>query len=121
MAKTQRYKRIEKTIVSNVHNSFVSFFKTIGLFFVKVFKIFDSKLTVMIVPHSQSKVINFQTNVFALCFGLVLVVGIVGSFFYFNRRAVISKVEISSLMNKNRETLANLDELRDENTNLLHA
>lgn len=119
MAKTQRYKRIEKTIVSNVHNSFVSFFKTIGLFFVKVFKIFDSKLTVMIVPHSQSKVINFQTNVFALCFGLVLVVGIVGSFFYFNRRAVISKVEISSLMNKNRETLASLDELRDENNNLL--
>lgn len=121
MAKTQRYKRIEKTIVSNVHNSFVSFFKTIGLFFVKVFKIFDSKLTVMIVPHSQSKVINFQTNVFALCFGLVLVVGIVGSFFYFNRRAVISRVEISSLMNKNRETLASLDELRDENTNLLQA
>lgn len=121
MAKTQRYKKIEKKIASNVHNGFISFLKTTGAFFARLFKLFDSKLTIMIVPHSQSKVINFQTNVFALCLGIVLMAGIVSSFFYFNRRAVISSAEISSLMNKNRETLASLDELRDENTNLLQA
>lgn len=119
MPRTQKYKKIEKKIASNVHNGFVSFFRVIKNFFVRLFKVFDSKLTIMIVPHSQSKVINFQTNVFALTLGLVLIVGIVSSFFYFNRRAVISNAEISSLMNKNRETLASLDELRDENTNLL--
>lgn len=121
LARTQRYKKIEKRIASNVHNGFVSFFKAIGNFFVRLFKVFDSKLTIMIVPHSQSKVINIQTNVFALSFGLILVIGIVISFFYFNRHAVISNAEISNLMNKNRETLASLDELRDENTNLLQA
>lgn len=121
MARTQKYKKIEKKIASNVHNGFVSFFKAVKNSFVRIFKVFDSKLTIMIVPHSQSKVINIQTNVFALSFGLILVVGIVSSFFYFNRRAVISNAEISSLMNKNRETLASLDELRDENTNLLQA
>lgn len=121
MARTQRYKNIEKKIASNVHNGFVSFFKAIGIFFARLFKVFDSKLTIMIVPHSQSKVINIQTNVFALSFGLVLIVGIVTSFFYFNRRAVLSNTEISRLVNKNRETLASLDELRDENTNLLQA
>ena len=94
MARTQRYKNIEKKIASNVQSGFVSFFKAIGNFFVKLFKVFDSKLTIMIVPHSQSKVINIQTNVFALSFGLILVVGIVTSFFYFNRRAVISNAEI---------------------------
>ncbi|MBQ5998316.1 MAG: peptidoglycan DD-metalloendopeptidase family protein [Treponema sp.] len=121
MAKTHKYKKIEKKIASNVHNSFISFLKKIGTFFARLFKIFDSKLTVMIVPHSQSKVINFQTNVFALCLGIIMMLGIVSSFFYFNRRAVIAGAEISSLMNKNRETLASLDELRDENTNLLQA
>jgi murein DD-endopeptidase MepM/ murein hydrolase activator NlpD len=121
LAKTQRYKKIEKKIASNVHNGFISFLKATGAFFARLFKLFDSKLTIMIVPHSQSKVINFQTNVFALCLGIVLMAGIVSSFFYFNRRAVISSAEISSLMNKNRETLASLDELRDENTNLLQA
>lgn len=75
----------------------------------------------MIVPHSQGKVINLQTNVFALALGAVLIVGIVTSFLYFNRRAVSSNIEINNLMNQNRETMASLDELRDENTNLLQA
>ena len=75
----------------------------------------------MIVPHSQGKVINLQTNVFALVLGGVLIVGIVTSFLFFNRRAVTSNIEINNLMNRNRETMASLDELRDENTNLLQA
>ncbi len=121
MSRTQKYKKIEKKFASNVHNGFVSFFKAIKNFFVKAFKIFDSKLTIMIVPHSQGKVINLQTNVFALALGGIIVVGIVTSFLYFNRRAVSSNIEITNLMNRNRETLASLDELRDENTNLLQA
>ncbi len=121
MSRTQKYKKIEKRFASNVHNGFVSFLKAVKNFFVKVFKILDSKLTIMIVPHSQGKVVNLQTNVFALALGSVLIVGIATSFLYFNRRAVSSSIEINNLMNRNRETLASLDELRDENTNLLQA
>lgn len=121
MARTQRYKKIEKRIASNVHNKFISILKTIGNFFIRVVKIFDSKLTIMIVPHSQGKVINLQTNVFSLVLGGVLIVGIVSSFLYFNRKAISSKIEIDSLVHRNSETLASLDELRDENTNLLQA
>ena len=73
----------------------------------------------MIVPHSQSKPVNFQTNIFALCLGIVLMGGIIGSFVYFNKQAAVSSSEISRLINENRETLASLDELRDENNNLL--
>ena len=73
----------------------------------------------MIVPHSQNKVVNFQTNVFALIFGIILIVGIISSFVYFSEHAVSSSTEISRLMNENRQTLASLDELRDENSNLL--
>ena len=121
MSRTQKYKKIEKRFASNVHNGFVSFLKAIKNFFVRLFKIFDSKLTIMIVPHSQGKVINLQTNVFALVLGVVLIVGIATSFLYFNRRAVTSNIEINNLLSQNRETLASLDELRDENTNLLQA
>ena len=121
MSRTQKYKKIEKRIASNVQNKFVSCVKVVKNSFVKLFKIFDSKLTIMIVPHSQSKVINIQTNVFALSLGIVIVIGIVSSFLYFNRRAIISNSEITSLMNENRETLASLDALRDENINLLQS
>ncbi len=121
MARTQKYKKIEKRFASNVQNGFVSFLKTIRNSFVRIFKVFDSKLTIMIVPHSQSKVINFQTNVFALSLGIILAVGVAASFLYLNKKAVSSSLEISALMAQNRETLASLDELRDENTNLMQA
>jgi len=122
MSKTQKaIKKIEKQVASNVTKGFGSFFKSIGFFFVRVFKVFDSKLTIMIVPHSQSKVINFQTNVFALVLGFVITVGVLTSFFFYNRRSISANMEISSLVEQNRATLASLDELRDENANLFQA
>lgn len=121
LARTQKYKKIEKNFANNIQNKSASFLKIIKNSFVKIFKVFDSKLTIMIVPHSQSKVLNIQTNVFALTLAFILAIGVISSFVYFNRKAVVSNAEIASLMNENRETLASLDELRDENTNLLQA
>jgi len=122
LSRTQKnIKRIEKRFASNVTRGADSFFKSIGNFFVKIFKIFDNKLTIMIVPHSQSKVVNFQTNVFALVMACVLFVGVLASFFYYNRRAISSNMEIANLQSQNRATLASLDELRDENANLFQA
>ncbi len=119
MTKTKHYKRLEKNAVSSFLNVMQRGFGRIGRFFVKCFRICDSKLTIMIVPHSQSKVLNFQTNIFALAFSVILLVGIISSFVYFNRQAAGSTAEISRLMSENRQTLASLDELRDENNNLL--
>ena len=90
-----------------------------GQFFASVFKVFDRKLTVMLVPHSQAKPLSFQTNVFALVFGIILVVGMGASFFYFNKKTVGSSMEISRLQDENRKTLASLDELRDQNSDLM--
>lgn len=122
MSRTQKtVKKIEKILASNLTKKIGSFFKSIGLFFVKIFRVFDNKLTIMIVPHSQGKVINFQTNVFALILSGLLTVGIISSFIYFNRHSISANIEITNLMNQNRETLASLDQLRDENANLFQA
>ena len=119
MAKARKYKRIEKNLVARMMHSLGAFFTQIGHFFVRVFRIFDEKLTIMIVPHSQGKVINLQTNVFALTLGLLVIIGVTGSFVYFNHKTSGSNAEIARLKEENRETLASLDELRDENNNLL--
>ena len=122
MSKTQKaLKRFEKQVASNVTHGFGAFMRRIGHFFVRIFKVFDNKLTIMIVPHSQSKVINFQTNVFALVLGVLVTIGVLTSFFYYNRRSISANLEISSLQEQNRATLASLDELRDENANLFQA
>ncbi len=122
MPRTQRkVKKFEKRFANNVTHKTGSFFKSFGMLFVRVFKVFDSKLTVMIVPHSHGKVINFQTNVFAIMLGFLISIGVISSFVYFNRNSIASKNEISNLMSQNRETLASLDQLRDENANLFKA
>lgn len=122
MSKSQRsIKNIEKRAAANSSHHFGNFMKSVGGVFLKIFRIFDNKLTVMIVPHSQSKVLNFQTNVFALILGFLLFAGVIVSFFYYNRRTLSTSMEITSLQNQNRTTLASLDELRDENANLFQA
>ena len=119
MARTRRYKKIEKNAVFSVGRFFGRGFSLMGQFFASVFKVFDRKLTVMLVPHSQAKPLSFQTNVFALVFGIILVVGMGASFFYFNKKTVGSSMEISRLQDENRKTLASLDELRDQNSDLM--
>lgn len=119
MARTRTYKRLEKSFVHSVM-LFVGrvFGKTVA-FFNTVFKFCDRKLTIMIVPHSQGRVINFRTNIFSLGATFLFFIGVLVSFFYFNRRTTGSVREAVRLQEENRKTLASLDELRDENNNLL--
>ena len=119
MAKTRKYKQFEKNAVFSIGRFLGKTFRLVGRFFASIFRIFDRKLTIMVVPHSQSKPLNFQTNVFALTFGFILVAGIVASFIYFNKQAIGSNSEIARLQNENRKTLASLDELRDQNNDLM--
>ena len=119
MARIRHYKRFEKNAVTALLHGLQRLLNGIGRFFVKIFKICDSKLTIMIVPHSQGKVINFRTNVFALAFGVILTAGIVSSFIYFKKQDAGIKEELARSMKENRELLASFDELRDENNNVL--
>lgn len=118
MARSRRNRYIERSFGSNVMHGIGYMFTRIGRFFLRVFKIFDQKLTVMIVPHSKGKVFNIQTNVFALTLGIIIFAGVIGSFFYFNQRNIGATVEIKRLREENHDTMASLDELRDE-TNIL--
>ena len=119
MARIRHYKKIEKNAVAAFLHGLQSLANAIGRLFVKIFKICDSKLTIMIVPHAQGKVINFRTNVFALALGIILIVGIVSSFVYFKKQDLGIREELARSMKENRELLASFDELRDENNNVL--
>jgi murein DD-endopeptidase MepM/ murein hydrolase activator NlpD len=121
LARTHGYKKIEKEAVSSFGRKISRCVLTGGRFFYGIFGFLDQKITIMIVPHSQHRVINFQTNVFAVSLGIVLIAGVLSSFFYFNKNSLTSATSISRLEKQNRETLASLDEVRDENILLLQA
>lgn len=75
----------------------------------------------MIVPHSQKKIVNFQTSFFSLIFFMVTIVGIFGCFFWFSRDSIAMKAEMTELQKEARESRASLDQLKDETGNLLKA
>lgn len=121
MPQTRRYKRVEKNLVQSILHFFGHIGVSIGSFFLRIFRAGNRKLTIMVVPHSQRKVVNFQTNFFALITGSLILFGVVFSFFWFNKASFSANAEITRLQQENKETRAGLDELRDENNNLLQA
>ena len=121
MPRTRGYKRVENNIFRTIGRFFVKCFSTIGNGLTAIFHGGQRKLTIMVVPHSQKKVVNFQTSFFALIFFVFIIVGIFGSFFWFTRNAVVSEKNLTEMQQETRETRASLDRLKDETGNLLKA
>ncbi len=73
----------------------------------------------MIVPHSQKRILNFQTSIFSLCFGLIIIAGIFSSFFWFAHKTAVSTQNMAYLTDENKKNQASLEVLREETNNLL--
>ena len=116
---TRRYKKQNNTIFSRSAKGIGSIFASMGRGIAKLFKSGNQKLTIMVVPHTYGKVFNIRTNAFAIIVGIVVIAGVVLTFVPFSKRSSGSGGEISRLHEENKETLASLDELRDENNALL--
>ena len=119
MARTRRYNRQDNGLFSKMAHGLGAFFSLLGRGIAKAFHAFDQKLTIMVVPHSNGKVLNIRTNTFAIAIGALVIVGIAVTFIPFSKRSSGNGIEISRLREEHRDTLASLDELRDENNNLL--
>ncbi|MDR1748917.1 MAG: M23 family metallopeptidase [Spirochaetaceae bacterium] len=120
MPKTRRYKKFEKNVVQSIVLFFKRVFCAIGRAVSVFFHVGQRKLTIMVVPHSQKKVLNFQTNIFALSLGFLIVGGIVASFFWFNKNSIDLSTEITNLEARNNMARMDLDLLRDEVSNVLY-
>ena len=77
------------------------------------------KLTVMVVPHSQKRIVNFQASIFSIVFVSVLLVGILASFFWFAAESVASARKLANLKEETRKTQASLNVLKNETNDLL--
>ncbi|MBO8449806.1 MAG: M23 family metallopeptidase [Spirochaetes bacterium] len=121
MAKTRGYKRIENRAVRTVRRIFKSIFSAVAGFFRAVIAGAGRKITIMLVPHSQKKVINIQASVFSISLFVLLLTGIFSAFFIYSRRVITSERTLASLEQEITETRASLDRLKDETGSLLNA
>lgn len=121
MARTRGYKRFENNVFRSVGRFMQKTALSAGNGISAFFRGGRRKLTIMIVPHSQKKVINFQASIFSLVFFCVFITGVVASFFWFSQRALLTRQSLSTLERQTREAQANLDRLKDETGSLLKA
>lgn len=119
MSRTRGYKKTENDIVRYILEKIKKAGGALVHFFQYLIAGSQKKLTIMIVPHSQKRVLNFQTSVFGLLFTLVAVVGFISSFFYFAHKTSISVHDLSATKEEARTAQASLDVLRNETRELL--
>ena len=108
-------------MVRAVGRFFKKIFSAIAGFFKGIVEGARHKVTIMMVPHSQKKVINFQASVFSVVLFVVVLLGVFSAFFLYSRRIIISETTLADLEREITETRASLDRLKDETGSLLNA
>lgn len=121
MPRTRGYKRVENTIIRSIGLSIQRLFLLLAAGLSRFFRGGRRKLTIMVVPHSQKQVVNFQTTVFSMVFFLVILGGIIASFFWFSQQSLTTGQDLAKLRNEARTARASLDQLKDETGNLVKA
>lgn len=120
MARTRSYKKAEHNFVKYISRLCRKVIRAVVNGLRCIISGGQRKLTIMIVPHSQKRIVNFQTSVFSLIFGGIVIGGVFGSFFWFAHTAAVSKQALIPIKDEARKTQASLDVLKDETNKLLN-
>ena len=119
MVSVHEYKRLENRLVQRVKNTvviaavfIVSVFKALGRFLTR-------RYTIVFVPHSEKKVYNFHVTVLSVCCFMLVVFGILGTFFWYGSSYSSTMYAIANKDGRLRDMQASLDQLRDETALLL--
>ncbi len=114
MSPANHYKELENKLMYRIGSFFKRIGGGIGSFVVSFFNRGRQKFTVMLIPHSEKKVLNFRISVFALVFIGFLLTAVLGSFVIFTTRFS----GVASLLSDKSENLSStqgqLDILQDE-------
>lgn len=78
------------------------------------------RITIMLIPHSEKKPVNFQISLYTLGLAFGVFIFLVFGFMYFAVKYSEKKVDASLAMKDLGETEANLDVIRNEVRNLFH-
>ena len=95
-----------------------AFFTRLGKLFVNSFqgilRFGRRRFTVMLIPHSEHKVVNFQINTFSIAFLSVLILVLLGGFFYLATAYSGSSRILVRQSEELESTEASLDAVREE-------
>jgi len=119
MASVHEYKRLENSIVQKVKGAavalagfLVNILRNLGRFLAR-------RYTVVFVPHSEKKVYNLHVTILSIFCFLLVVLGILGAFFFYGASYSNTRYVLANKDSRLRDLQASLDQLRDETALLL--
>jgi murein DD-endopeptidase MepM/ murein hydrolase activator NlpD len=118
VASVHKYKRFENSLVRKIKNLVAALGRLIVSVIRHIFGVAGRRYTVMLVPHSEKKVYNIHVSVFSLCCMALVLVGIVGAFFWYGSVYHNTRGALRDKDGKLKDAQASLDQLRDEISDL---
>lgn len=88
-------------------------------FVVRFFRAGRRKLTVMFIPHSEERVVNIQVSLFTLVFSGLLVIALLGAFFWFTTNYSGNRQQLMASRSNLRNSEASLEVVREEIDSLM--
>jgi len=119
MVSVHEYKRLENKLVQRVKNHAKNVVNFIGECFLSIGRFFTRRYTVVFVPHSEKKVYNIHVTILSICCFLLVVFGVIGTFFWYGASYSSTMYAMASKDGRLKDTQASLDQLRDETALLL--
>jgi len=117
----KKYKKLENGIAKKVGTAVGDAARAVGDAAGKVNRVGRQKLTVMFVPHTEKRIVNFQLSFYGLvAIALALVTGL-GLLVYSSVRYTDASLALSGKADSLQETRKDLDALRDETTGLVRS
>lgn len=121
MSTLKQYKNLEKKAYQRASSSFGRMSKSFGAFLRTLISGGKQKFTVMLIPHSEKRVFNFQVSMFALV-GVAVVAGLLLAGFIWYTAVISGTSNLLSEKSENlKATQASLDAYRDTTGQLLKA
>jgi len=117
----ERYKKFENRLIEGAGRIFKRFFNGINRAVASFFNTGRQKFTIMLVPHSEKKVVNFRISVFSLVFLFVVTVAVLGTFFIYTTRISGVTQQLSQKSSELDKSEENLDLLLDKVSELKRA
>ncbi|PIE97957.1 MAG: peptidase M23 [Treponema sp.] len=119
MARTRRYKRAENLLVKKVSNFFKGIAGSVIDGFVGFIRFGRQKMTIMVVPHSQKKSMNFQVSIFSIAGTFIFFIAVFVFVFLLASKSILVSEKLANLKAETKKTQASLDVLKNETADLI--
>lgn len=119
MATKRGYKKAESLFMKKLKSFFSALGHTIANAFLSFVNFGRRKMTIMVVPHTQQKSLNFQVSIFSLFFtGLIFIAALI-SFVWLSTETFTNSGKLATVKNEAIKAKASLDALQEETGELL--